>query len=143
MAGNKTLAREWFEEVWNGRSSEAITRRMAPDCLVHGLDQGGQDLRGPAAFAPFHQAFLGAFSDLHIEVEDVIEEGDRVAVRWTATGRNDGDTLGFPATHQTMRIGGMTIARIANGKLVEGWNTFDALAMLQQLGALPPPPAKW
>jgi steroid delta-isomerase-like uncharacterized protein len=143
MEDNKTIGRKWFEEVWNQRSIEAIDRRMAADCVIHGLDQAGQDLHGPSGFKPFHQIFLNAFPDLHIDVEDVIEEGDRIAIRWTATGRHTGDSLGFPATNQQMRVSGATFAQIKDGKLVEGWNNFDALTMMQQLGALPPPPAKW
>ena len=142
MEDNKTIGRRWFEEVWNGRSTEAIDRRMSADCVIHGLDQSGQDLQGPAGFKPVHQAFLNAFADLHITIDDVLEDGDKVVVRWTATGRHSGDGLGFPATNKTMRVGGMTIARIRNGQLVEGWNNFDALTMLQQLGAMPAPPAQ-
>ena len=143
MEDNKTIERRWFEEVWNGRSVGAIDRRMAPECVVHGLDRTGQDLIGPAGFKPFHQAFLNAFGNLHIDVEDVIEEGDKIAIRWTATGHHTGDGLGFPATNREMHVSGVTIARIRGGKLGEGWNNFDALTMLQQLGALPPPPAQW
>jgi steroid delta-isomerase-like uncharacterized protein len=143
MEDNKTIGRRWFEEVWNQRSTEAIDRRMAADCVVHGLEQSGRDLNGPAEFKPFHQAFLNAFGDLHITVDDVIEEGDRIAIRWTATGRHTGDGLGFPATNKQMHVSGVTIARIRDGKLVEGWNNFDALTMLQQLGAVPAPPAQW
>ena len=143
MEDNKTIGRRWFEEVWNDRSVEAIDRRMTPDCVVHGLGRGGEDLAGPGGFKPFHQAFLNAFPDLRVQVEDVIEEGDKVAIRWTATGLHQGDGLGMPATHKRMHVGGMTIARIRDGRLVEGWNNFDVMRMMQQLGVLPPPPAKW
>ena len=143
MEDNKTVGRLWFEEVWNGRSTDAIDRRMAPDCVVHGLGDGGHDLRGPSGFKPFHAAFLSAFADLHLTIEDLIEENDRVVIRWTATGTHTGDSLGFPATNKRMRVGGVTIARIQNGKLVEGWNNFDQMGMLQQLGAAPPPAGRW
>ena len=140
---NKTIARNWFEEVWNKKSAAAVETMMSPQCVVHGLGQDGQDLVGPAGFKPFQQAFVSAFPDLRIEVGDVIEEADRVVVRFTATGTHSGDGLGFPATGRRMRVDGITIARIENGVLTEGWNIFDAMGMLQQLGALPPPPAKW
>jgi steroid delta-isomerase-like uncharacterized protein len=143
MEDNKTVARLWFEEVWNGRSTEAIDRRMSPQCIVHGLGDGGHDLRGPAEFKPFHAAFTNAFSDLNMTIEDMIEEGDRVAVRWTVRGTHTGDSLGLPATKRTVAVSGMTIARIQNGKLVEGWNNFDVMGMMQQLGAAPPPARRW
>jgi steroid delta-isomerase-like uncharacterized protein len=143
MATPKTVARRWFEEVWNGRSAAAIDRLMSPRCVVHGLAQDGQDLTGPAGFRPFQQAFLSAFPDLRIEIEDLIEEGDRVVVRFTAAGTHTGDGLGFPATNARMRVSGMTIARVEDGVLTEGWNIFDSMGLLQQLGILPPPAAKW
>ena len=143
MATAKAIARTWFEEVWNGRSDAAVDRLMAPHCVVHGLGQDGQDLTGPAGFKPFQQAFLSAFPNLQIRVEDVIEEGDRAVVRFAATGTHTGEGLGFPATGRQMRVNGITIARVENGMLTEGWNIFDALSMLQQLGAVPPPPARW
>jgi len=129
--------REWYEEVWNKRDLSAITRMMAPDVVVHGLAQGGGALHGPDGFLQFHRAFTSAFPDLRLHVEDAIEQGDRVAMRFTATGTHSGDGLGFPATNRPMRVSGMTIARVVDGKFVEGWNVFDALGMMQQLGVAP------
>ena len=134
---NCAAIREWYEEVWNKREASAITRMLTPDAVIHGLAQGGGALHGPGGFLQFHRAFTSAFPDLRIEVEDAIEEGDRVAMRFTATGTHTGDGLGFPATNRTMRVTGMTIARVAGGKFAEGWNVFDALGMMQQLGVAP------
>jgi steroid delta-isomerase-like uncharacterized protein len=68
-------------------------------------------------------------------VDDVICEGDLVAARWTAAGTHRGAGLGVPATGKPMRVTGMTWARFdQNGRLAEGWNSFDRLGMLQQLG---------
>ena len=94
-------------------------------------------VHGPDGFLQFHRAFTSAFPDLRLHVEDAIEQGDRVAMRFTATGTHSGDGLGFPATNRPMRVSGMTIARVAGGKFVEGWNVFDALGMMQQLGVAP------
>ena len=66
----------------------------------------------------------------------MVAEGDIVAARWSGTGTHRGDGLGIPATHISVKFSGMTFARIQNGKLVEGWNVFDQLGMLQQLGVV-------
>jgi predicted ester cyclase len=66
-----------------------------------------------------------------------------VVVRFTAAGTHTGDGLGFPATNARMRVSGITIARVEDGVLTEGWNIFDSMGLLQQLGILPPPAAKW
>lgn len=134
---NCAAIREWYEEVWNKRDASAITRMLSADAVVHGLAQSGGSLHGPDGFLQFHRAFTSAFPDLRVHVEDAIEQGDRVAMRFTATGTHSGDGLGFPATNRPMRVSGMTIARVAGGKFVEGWNVFDALGMMQQLGVAP------
>ena len=137
MSEHKQATRRWVDEVWNNRNQAAPAAMMAPNCVVHGLAQNGTDIVGPEAFRKFHAAFLGAFSNLHLQIEDMIEEDGRVFMRFTATGRHDGDTLGFPPTHRNMRVTGMTVTRFENGKFVEGWNCFDAMGMMQQLGVVP------
>ena len=130
---NKALVRRWFKEVWNDGRAAAIDEMLAADSVVHGL---GDEMRGVDAFKPFHAAYRDAFPDVQITVEAVIAEGDMVAARWSATGTHRGDGLGFPATHQRAHFTGMTMCRVRNGKLVEGWNTFDQLGMMQQLGVV-------
>jgi steroid delta-isomerase-like uncharacterized protein len=133
---NKTIARRWFEEVWNKGRSEAIDRMFAVDGVAHGLAADGSDLRGPEAFKSFQHAYRTAFPDLKFKIEDLIAEDDKVANRWTATGTHTGDGLGFPATNRAVTVTGMGIIRLRNGQIVEVWNTFDALGMHQQLGTL-------
>jgi steroid delta-isomerase-like uncharacterized protein len=135
MSGKDVMQR-WFEEVWNQRDDSAISRLFAEDGIAHGLGANGEDLIGPAGFLPFRTAFLAGFADLRIIIEDSIEEGDRVAVRWRATGTLTGHGMGFAPTGRPMTITGMTIARVKNGQIIEGWNNFDVLGMHQQLGTL-------
>jgi steroid delta-isomerase-like uncharacterized protein len=130
---NKALIRRWFEEVWtNGRVS-AIDEMLAPDAVAHGL---GDDLRGPEGFKPFHAAYRDAFPDVAIQIDDIIAEGDMVAARWTATATHRGNALGFAATGRPATFHGMTFARVSGGQIVEGWNSFDQLGMLRQLGVV-------
>lgn len=133
---NKTLVRRWFDEVWNKGRVEAIDEMLAPDCVVHGF---GDDMRGPAGFKPFHAAYRTAFPDVRIDVDEVVGEGDIVAARWSGKGTHRGHTLGFAATHRTAALAGMVFVRIRNGKIVEGWNTFDQFGMLNQLGVVAMP----
>jgi len=136
MLSAKQLARRWFDEVWNQRDAGAISRFFAKDGVAHGLGANGEDLIGPAGFLPFHQAFLGGFADLQITIDDLIEEDDRVAVRWHTKGTLTGHGMGFAPTHKPMDITGMSILRVQNGQIVEAWNNFDVLGMHQQLGTL-------
>jgi steroid delta-isomerase-like uncharacterized protein len=139
-AENKALVRRWFEEVWNKGRVDAIPEMVAERAIVHAL---GEVMRGPAEFKPFHAAFRGAFPDIAIVIEDAIAEGNVVAARWSCTGTHQGDGLGFPATGRKMHVTGMVFLRVEGGQFVEGWNCFDQLGMLQQLGVVtPPPPAR-
>jgi steroid delta-isomerase-like uncharacterized protein len=133
---HKALVRRWFDEVWNQGRTETVDELLAEQALVHGL---GPDLRGPAGFKLFHAAYRDAFPDVVIRVDDMVAEGNMVATRWSGTATHSGDGLGFAATGRPVKFTGMVIVRVENGKLVEGWNVFDQLGMLQQLGVVPGP----
>src|SRR5581483_5308247 len=105
--------------------------------LAHGLaDHPDKHLKGPEGFKPFFQAFRSAFPDINIVVEQTIAEGDLVSARCLVRGTHTGDGLGLAATKQPVYFTGMTIVRIKDGKIIEGWNNFDMLSMFHQLGAV-------
>jgi steroid delta-isomerase-like uncharacterized protein len=108
---------------------------MAPDAIGIGELEDGGELRGPADFVPFVERVRSAFPDIKIVVEDAFGAGDKVVLRWTATMTHRGEYLGMAATGKTVRITGMTMTRIADKQIVEGWDNWDQLAMLKQLGA--------
>ena len=132
----KALARRWFEEVWNQGRAEAIDEMFAEDGIAHGLAQGGGNLRGAEGFKAFHAQFRGAFPDIRITVEDVIQEGDQSAVRFACTGTHRGDHLGVPATGRRVSFTGMSFTRWRNGQIVEGWNNVDFQSVLEEVGVL-------
>ena len=76
MAENARLIRKWFEEVWNQGREETVDAMCAKDVIGHGQAQHGADIRGPEHFKQFMRGFRGAFSDIHIEIHDTIEQGD-------------------------------------------------------------------
>jgi predicted ester cyclase len=135
-AENKALIERWFDEVWNQGRRDAIDEMFSPEGVAHGL---GPDLHGPDGFKTFHATFRQAFPDVRVQVDELIAEGDKVAYRLTASGTHLGDRLGFAATSRGVRFTVMGSARIANGKIVEGWNVLDQMGMLTQLGVVTPP----
>ena len=132
-AQNKALVRRWFEQVWNKGRAESIDELLSDRSVVHGL---GPDLRGPSGFKPFHAAYRDAFPDLALHIEHMVADDDLVAVHWSATATHSGSGLGFAATGKPVKFSGMAFIRVEGNKLVEGWNSFDQLGMLQQLGAV-------
>ena len=134
---NKAIVRRWFEEVWNQGREESIDELFAAHGIGHGLGDTEASVQGPAGIKPFVRNLRGAIPDIHMKIEDSIAEGDRVTVRITAEGTHKGGNLGVAPTGRRIRIEGIVVIRIANGQLVEGWNSWDQLGLLRQIGALP------
>ena len=132
---NVALMRRWFEEVWNEGRIQTIHDLLAPDAVGIGQLEDGRELRGPAEFVPLVERLRGAFPDIKIVVEDAFGSGDKVVMRWSATMTHRGDHLGMPATGKPVRMTGTTIVRIVDHKIVAGWDNWDQLGMLQQIGA--------
>ena len=78
------------------------------------------------------------FLDLHFTIEDMVAEDDKIVVRWTASGTHKGELMGIPPTNERVTVTGMSMDRVAHGKLVESWINWDNLGLLQQIGAIPP-----
>jgi steroid delta-isomerase-like uncharacterized protein len=133
---NSALIRRWFEEVWNKGRMEAIDEMASPDIVGHGQAQHDTDI-GMAEFKPFVVALRNAFPDMKVVIDQTIEQGDKVVARWTSTMTHKGEFLGFAPTGKKATITGTSIQRISNGKIVEGWDNWDQLGLLVQIGAVP------
>ena len=105
--------------------------------IGYGLGDTEAPIQGPAGIKPFVRNLRGALPDIHMKSEDIIAEGDRVTVRITAEGTHKGGNSGVAPTGRRVRIEGIVVVRIANGQIVEGWNSWDQLGLLRQIGALP------
>lgn len=134
---NIQLMRRWFQEVWNEGRIQTVYELLSPDAVAKGQRGGEAEIRGPEAFAKFVNEIRGAFPDIQVKVEDVFAAGDKVVLRWSGVMTHTGDAPGLPASGRTVRTGGITIARFTDGQIVEGWDNWDQLGMLQQIGAMP------
>ena len=135
---NKALARRWFEDLFNTGNLEVTDEIIAPDHVNH--DPTLPDIpTGPEGQKQIVNLYRGAFTNAHISVEDQLAEGDRVVTRWTGSGTHQGELMGVAPTGNQVRITGITINRVSGGKIVESWSNYDALGMMQQIGAIPEP----
>jgi predicted ester cyclase len=130
---NKALARRWFEEVWNRKNEAAIDEMFHPDGQSKGLPDPDSIIRGPEEFKRTHRNFLAAFPDLHVSLEELVAEGDWVAVRWVATMTHLGEGLGYAPTGKTLSMNGSSFTRFRQGRIVEGWNQMDFTRLRSQL----------
>ena len=127
---DRALGTGWYEEVWNKKRRDAIAEFLAPDAVLH---EGSVDCVGPEGFYPFWDRLNAAFSDFHVAVQDSVAEGDKVCLRWTCRCRHSGDGMGMPATDRRVEVTGMCVMRIVDGRIVEGWQNWDMLGMLEQI----------
>jgi predicted ester cyclase len=132
---NKLLLRRWFEQVWNQKSEAAIDEMFHPQGKSHGFPDADTVLLGPGPFKEVHRTFCGAFPDLHVDLEDIVTEGDRVAVRWRVSMTHLGDQLGFPATGKKGTLDGSSFLIVKDNLVMEGWNQMDLQALIQKLQA--------
>jgi steroid delta-isomerase-like uncharacterized protein len=139
MTERVALARRFFEDAFTEGRMEALDETMSDDFRAHDPQYQFGDMRGPAAARAVVENYRGAFSDLRMTIEDVVEQGDRVVIRWTATGTHDGELNGLAPTGKTVTVTGMTIDRITGGRIAESWTNWDTLGLLQQIGAAPSP----
>jgi steroid delta-isomerase-like uncharacterized protein len=129
---NKALARRSWESVGDPDSLDEV---YAPDVVWHMPDQ---EVRGIEEARRFVAMFKSAFPDMSATVEDVVAEGDKAVTRVTLRGTHQGETEEFgPPTGRRVEGQGITIHRIEGGKIVEEWNSYDNLSLLQQLGLAP------
>ena len=122
VESNVQTMREWFDAVWTRGDFDFIPKVMAPNGKGYGQSDREEVITGPAEFTAFARRIRGAFPDMKTNIEDVFGVDDRVVVRWTATMTHDGDDLGIAATHKAVKTSGISIARFADGKIVEGWD---------------------
>ena len=135
---NKAIVRRVNDEIWSEGRLDVIDELIADD-FVATIVGAPEQIRGPQGFREFVVMYRTAFPDLRITVDEQIVEGETVVTRWTATGTNEGELMGIPATGKQATTAGININRISGGKLVEGWGLFDQLGLLQQIGAVPTP----
>lgn len=129
------VRRRLVDDVWNAGNPEAVDAIFAPEFVAHDPDRPGLD--GPEDVKRSVAAFHRAFPDFEISADDFLVADDRVVWRWTMRGTHDGPILGVAGTGTRVTITGISLFRLRDGLLREGWIHWDALGLLRQLGALP------
>jgi steroid delta-isomerase-like uncharacterized protein len=129
---NKEFIRKYY--TIDGRTEAGLKQYLDahdPEYKTHSV-MGDMNL---AQTKQTNLAMLAAFPDLKFDIHDMFAEGDRVVVRYTITGTNQGSYMGAPPTGKKISLNGISIYKIAGGKLAESWGVYDRLSLMQQLGA--------
>jgi predicted ester cyclase len=128
---NKEFVRKYF--TIDGRTEAGLKQYLEahdPEYVTHSI-MGDMNL---AQAKQTNLVMLAAFPDLKFNIEDIFAEGDKVVVRYTMAGTNQGSYMGAPPTGKKISLNGISIYKITGGRLVESWGVFDRLSLMQQLG---------
>jgi steroid delta-isomerase-like uncharacterized protein len=135
---NKVIVQRLFGEVFNEKRLDRADELVALDYLDHGAVPG----QAPGLEGAKQQRwamYFAAIPDLHATIDDLVAGEDKVVVRYTAEGTQQGELLGIPPTGKRFRTSAISIYRLAEGKIAEQWEQADLLGLMQQLGVIPTP----
>ena len=130
----EAAVRRWLE-AWNTHDLNAGQNLLEPGYVRH--DANLPEVSGPDAQRSFMAGIFRAFPDIRVEAQQLISQGDLVAVRLTVQGTHRDEFLGIPATGRQIMIQSVETFRVTNDKIAEQWVLMDALGLMQQLGAIP------
>lgn len=137
---NKAVLNRFWEEVWDQGKLDVVDEIFHPNFVDHGLAPG-LTKQGPEGAKEAVMQFRSAIPDLYLKVEHMVAEGDKVLTRWEAGGTQSGPMNSgrgtIPATNKRAVVRGFTINRVEDGKIIDAWDNFDMMGMLQQLGVIP------
>ncbi|MEP6468690.1 MAG: ester cyclase [Chloroflexota bacterium] len=131
---NKDVVRRFIDEVFVKCNVDAADELATPDFTPHswpGVEPGIEKLKQG------QRRVSAGLADVSMKIEDMIAEGDKVAVRLTAHARQEGEFMGLPASGREYTISETHIFRVSDGKVAEHWVNADMLGLMRQLGALP------
>ncbi len=153
---HKTIARQVIEELWNRRNQALFARLFGPDAQAATTEQHRQSAKEMEQSA---RVYCTAFPDLHLAIDDLLADGDKVMVRFTVRGTHDGVLQGvaaaeaiagvpseqdpyrtlqlIPPTRRAVTFEGVALFGFTNGKVSSFWHLLDELELLRQVGALP------
>jgi steroid delta-isomerase-like uncharacterized protein len=133
---NREIVERSIEEVWNACDVVAIDDFYAEDFTTPSMPPPFPATReGLKRWITYYHS---AFSNVSLTSDDIVVEGDRVALRWTSRGTHTGEFMGIPPTWRSFEIQGITIMRLVDGRIAEDWTQSDTLTMMRQLGILEP-----
>lgn len=129
----KSVPKLYFEEAVNNQRLELLLKIFSEDYVSHGMDGKDTYPIKDNTLKPFLMLLFSAFPDLHYTIDNIIAEGDKVAVSCTARGTHKGEFLGVPASGNKIMYKEIFIYKINKGKLVEGWVVVDVAGLKEQL----------
>lgn len=137
---NAQCVRQLFEQVYNKGDLNALDSLCTADIKLHDVARGGTR-SGLNEYKANEKTYITAFPHKELKIDELIDAGDKVCVRWTCKGKHDGKLQDISATHRNFTISGITVYTFKNGKICDICQNWDRLGLLEQLGVLEREPA--
>jgi ketosteroid isomerase-like protein len=131
----REVATQWFQRIWGERDESAIAELMSTESV--GYHEGGVISRGPEDFRKFYRDFIHTFPDMHLEVLDIVAEGDKAFVRWEARGTHQGEAFGIAATKRLHEFSGITWMIVRDGMIIGGGDSWNLHGLISRMAAAP------
>ncbi len=132
---NEDVVRRLIEEGFNKGNFAAVDEVISPDMEEHQKFDPPLP-KGPVGTKTLISGLRSMFPDIKLTIEDMTVDGDKVWIRMTARGTNEGGVMGRPPTGKKMEIDVFDLCTVRNGQIVEHWGVPDQLSMLEQIGFL-------
>jgi steroid delta-isomerase-like uncharacterized protein len=131
-----TLGSRFFVEVLGKGDWNAADEIVADDIVMH-HPSSPDPIHGREAVQGMLSAFRAGFPDLQMTVEEAFGSGDKATVRWRMQGTHTAELFGIPPSNKSVSVNGISIVRVAGGKIVEDWVAEDTMGLMQQIGVVP------
>lgn len=134
---NKAIVERYIRSAWNERDFSVAEEVVDENVVFHDQVRDGDLPPGREGMRVAMDRFNTGFPDFMMDIHEMVAEGDIVVIRWSAVGTHAGDVNGFPATGRVVTLYAISMVRLKDGHIVEGWQETDRLGMGQQLGMVP------
>ena len=136
---NKATVRRFYKEAFGKGNLDILDEVTTDDFIAHAPSEPGHDAETQDTERLKQEIARNrsAFPDLEFTIEDMVAEGNKIALRWSATGTHEGKLMDLPPTGKQVRLSGMNFLHFRDGKIAEDWVLWDSMGMMQQLGMVP------
>lgn len=132
----KEVVQRYTDDGYNEQNVDVISDCVSPDITVHGLPYADGTVTGLDDYLEWGAMMFEAFPDAHLQTEEIISEGNKVAIRWTLTATHDGLLGDIPRTGESIEVDALAICRLENGQIAEKWFRLDEVGLLSQIGVM-------
>ncbi|MGW5557438.1 ester cyclase [Micromonospora sp. NPDC003944] len=134
---NKAIIKHYLQRAWNEGDWSVAEDVVDENVVFHDMVRDGKYPKGREGLRAAMNDIRTGIPDFVMDLQHIVAEDDMVAVLWSATGTHAGFFNGLPATNRVVTLHAMSMVRMKDGKIIEGWQEADQLGVGRELGMVP------